>query len=90
MKRKSVQKIDKKALLRELLVDKRNNAGLKQSDVSRELGKPQSYISKIELGTRRMDVVEFIEIARAIKLNPVELLKDFIKSCEDQESIREK
>lgn len=37
------------------------------------LGKPQPFVSKIERGVRRIDVVEFCAIARALKLDPVEL-----------------
>ncbi len=86
MKRNSAQKIDKKALLRQMLADERNKAGLKQSDVSLKLGKMQSYVSKIELGTRRMDVVEYIEIVQAIGLDPVKLLREFIDSTGKHES----
>ncbi|OYX48804.1 MAG: hypothetical protein B7Y90_09150 [Alphaproteobacteria bacterium 32-64-14] len=37
------------------------------------LGKPQPFVSKIERGVRRIDVVEFYAIARALKRDPVEL-----------------
>jgi hypothetical protein len=38
------------------------------------LKRSQSFIAKIEVGERRIDVVEFIEIARALGREPVELL----------------
>lgn len=60
----------KHLILRQMLIDARIAAGMNQSDVAKKLGKPQSYISKIELGTRRMDVVEFIEILEAINTDP--------------------
>jgi len=40
------------------LLKARNESGLKQIDVAKKLGKPQSYVSKIEKGERRMDIVE--------------------------------
>lgn len=36
----------------------------------------QSYVSKYERGERRLDVVEFLEIARVIGLDPHELLRE--------------
>jgi transcriptional regulator with XRE-family HTH domain len=41
----------------------RIESGLTQVDVSKQLGKPQSFISKIESGERRVDVVELQHIA---------------------------
>jgi len=45
----------------------RQESGLKQIEVAEKLGKPQSYISKIEQGERRIDVVELKEIADVYK-----------------------
>lgn len=42
----------------------RLEAGLTQVDVGRKLKKPQAYVSKIERGERRVDVVELDELAR--------------------------
>lgn len=69
---------DKYEILREMLVDARSKANLKQTDVSSKLGKPQSYISKIERGERGMDVIEFFEIAEAIGMEPFEFLQNYL------------
>lgn len=41
----------------------RLRAGLRQADVARLLGKPQSYVSKCESGERRIDVIELAAFA---------------------------
>jgi transcriptional regulator with XRE-family HTH domain len=48
------------------LVDARKAAGLSQAALATKLGKPPSYVAKIELKERRVDVVEFIEFLRAV------------------------
>jgi ribosome-binding protein aMBF1 (putative translation factor) len=65
--------------LRVLLVQARERAGLRQEDVARRLKRPQSYVSKIELGERRLDVVEYIEFARAVKADAIRILRDVMK-----------
>jgi transcriptional regulator with XRE-family HTH domain len=62
-------------LLRRLLIEARTEAGLRQSDVAERLGRPQSYVSKVERGERKVDVIEFIEIAKVIGLDPTICLR---------------
>lgn len=65
--------------LRSLLIKAREAAGLRQEDVAHRLKRPQSYVSKIELGERRLDVVEYIEFTRAVKADGVRILRQVIK-----------
>jgi transcriptional regulator with XRE-family HTH domain len=58
-----------------LLRDERKKAGMTQAKLAKKLRRPQSYISKYERGDRRLDVIEFLEIARAIKFDPNEILQ---------------
>ena len=60
--------------LRELLVAQRKAAGLTQTVLAERLGKPPSYVAKYELGERRLDVLEFIDIAVAIGFDPADLI----------------
>ncbi|WP_438335512.1 helix-turn-helix domain-containing protein [Edwardsiella tarda] len=40
-----------------------------QAQLAQELGKPQSFVSKIESGERRLDIIEFVHIARQLSLD---------------------
>ena len=62
-------------LLGEVLVRARERAGLKQSEVAARLALPASYLSKVENGTRRLDVIELIQIAEAMDSDPAELIR---------------
>jgi transcriptional regulator with XRE-family HTH domain len=52
----------------ELITEARKKSGLTQADVAIKLGRPQSYVSKYENGERRLDVVEFLGIMRALEV----------------------
>ena len=61
------------------LVEARKEAGISQQELARRLKRSQSFIAKIEVGERRIDVVEFIEIARALGREPVDPLAHALK-----------
>jgi len=63
-------------ILGEVLVRARERAGLKQSDVAARLEVPASYLSKIENGTRRLDVIELIQIAEAMGVDASEMVRE--------------
>jgi len=51
----------------ERLKTARLEVGFTQSKVAQKLGQPQSFISKIERGERRLDVAELAEVAKIYK-----------------------
>ncbi|MCA9994452.1 MAG: helix-turn-helix transcriptional regulator [Anaerolineales bacterium] len=61
-------------LLCNWLVNKRQSAKLTQTELAELLNRPQSYVSKYENGERRLDVLEFIEIAKVLNANPSEII----------------
>jgi transcriptional regulator with XRE-family HTH domain len=67
---------DELVILGEVLVRARERAGLKQSDVAAKLALPASYLSKIENGTRRLDVIELVRIAEAMHTDPAAIVNE--------------
>lgn len=63
---RSVYNDDYKKLI-ERLKQARLDAGLSQQVVAGKLGKPQSYVSKVESGERRVDIIEVKEFAKLYK-----------------------
>jgi transcriptional regulator with XRE-family HTH domain len=63
----------------ELMVKARKSAGLSQQELARRLHKPQSFVAKYEGGERRVDVVEFVTICKAIGTDPAKLFKALLK-----------
>lgn len=57
------------------LISARKNQSLTQLEVAQALGKPQSYIAKIEGKDRKLDVMEFVALCEAIHHDPSELIK---------------
>jgi transcriptional regulator with XRE-family HTH domain len=58
-----------------LLIEQRKEAGLSQYELAERLGRPQSFVAKIEGGERRLDVLEFFEVAHAIGADPYRILR---------------
>ena len=52
------------------LIEARKDSGLTQQQVADKLGRPQSFVAKYENGERRLDVVEFLEIANLLDADP--------------------
>ena len=60
----------------EVLISARKRQGLTQQAVADLLDKPQSFVSKYESGERRLDVVEFCQIAKVLGEDPAALLRE--------------
>lgn len=58
----------------ELLVLARKDAGITQVELGKRLGQRQTFVSKFELGERRLDVAEFVAVCEAIGTKPTEIL----------------
>ena len=67
-----VMRPNSNASVARLLKDARIKAGLKQSELADRLGVPQSFVSKYEIGERRLDVGEVLEICQALGFSLVD------------------
>ena len=65
---------------RDLLIEARKKSGLTQVELSQQLSKPQSFVSKYESGERRLDLIEFLEIADVLNINPNNFITDLLNS----------
>ena len=61
------------AILRSELVSVRKNAGLTQREVARRLNVPPSWVAKVEMGERRIDLVEVCLFSIACDADPAEV-----------------
>lgn len=69
--------------LQALLVNLRRAQGLTQEELAQRLGKSQSFIAKTEGGERRLDVIEFIDLAEALHQDAVRLLGQLVGDLEE-------
>jgi len=63
---------DAYAAFRDTLVAVRKDAGVTQVELAERLGKPQQFVSKYERGDRRVDLIEFVAVCRALRVDPKE------------------
>ena len=61
-----------------ILVNKRKSAKVTQQELASKLGKPQSYVSKLERAERRMDIVEFLSITSALGVDPCSIVRKLV------------
>lgn len=59
---------------RELLIAARKKTGLTQAQLASKLSRPQSFVSKFERGERRLDLVEFLDVAHALNVDPAKFV----------------
>lgn len=78
---------DAYASLLETLIAARKGARVSQVELAKRLGKPQPFISYIENGERRIDVVEFYAIAKALGVDPVKLFGRVVRKLPDRVEI---
>ena len=69
--------------LRTLLKEAREGRGITQFGLGKQLEKDQLWVSRYESGRRQLDVIEFLDIARAIGVDPCRLLRKLEADSQD-------
>ncbi|VEB96401.1 anaerobic benzoate catabolism transcriptional regulator [Cedecea lapagei] len=64
------------------LRDARVKRGITQQQLAQAMGRPQSFIAKIESGERRLDVIEFAHVAQLLGVEPAPLLESVMGKLE--------
>jgi ribosome-binding protein aMBF1 (putative translation factor) len=58
-----------------MLVEQRKKAGLRQVDLAKKMGVYQSWVTHMESGQRRIDVIELIELGKAIGFDAADMVR---------------
>lgn len=61
-----------------LLKDRRIAAGLTQVQCSTALGRPQSFMSDVERGVRRLDIIQIYDLCAVLGCDLTALIRDFV------------
>jgi transcriptional regulator with XRE-family HTH domain len=69
-------------VLLELLRDLREAQGWTQEQLAKKLGRPQSTVSKIEAGERKLDVCQFVDYLRILNADPIAAMRRLMKAIQ--------
>lgn len=65
--------------LRKLLRAERLRVGISQVDLARKLRRHQSFVSKVESGERRLDLVELLEVLKMLDVDPIRFVRKLLQ-----------
>lgn len=88
---KTIQSAQHRALI-DLLIARREAAGLTQAELANRLGEYQSFVARLESGQRRVDVVEFLRLSFTLNFDASEALQAIsgVISTKKNASLRKK
>jgi transcriptional regulator with XRE-family HTH domain len=69
------------AILQRLREDK----GVTQMELASLLKQPQSFVSKVESGQRKLDLRQFVIYVRSLDADPIRVLRSFLKNFDKSE-----
>ena len=62
-------------LLVGFIVSKRESVGMTQAQLAEKLGEYQSFVARLESGQRRIDVIEFLDLASTLGFDPAKAIR---------------
>jgi transcriptional regulator with XRE-family HTH domain len=77
MEKRNPKREKAKRVLLALLRQAREEAGVLQTDLARKLSRKQGFVSKYELGDRRLDVLDVADICDVLGISFTEFAKRF-------------
>jgi transcriptional regulator with XRE-family HTH domain len=73
---------DEYRVLLVLLRQARERSGLRQSELADRLGRTQSWVSKVEMGERRLDLEELRQVCVAVDADLVKMIRRWLRDLE--------
>lgn len=67
----------------EILKRKRQSTGLTQVDCSNAIGRPQSFMSDVERGTRRLDIVQTHDLCKILGCSLLDIVREFEEKIQE-------
>lgn len=61
--------------LKELLIERRQRMKLTQQQLADRMGRPQTFVSRVERGSHRVTVIELIELSEALDFDPMAVVR---------------
>ena len=77
MEKRNPRREKAKKTLLEMLRQAREEAGILQADLAKKLGRKQGFVSKYELGDRRLDLLDLADICDALGISFADFAKHF-------------
>ena len=71
------------ACLREMLIELRKNAGLTQRQLAEKLNREHNLVGRLEVGERRLDLVEFFWLCKACDAKPEIVARKIMRKLEE-------
>lgn len=72
--------------LQKTLTALRERAGLTQRQLAEKLRREHSLVGRLELGERRLDVVEFYQVCKACGASPENIARELMRKFREIES----